>query len=223
MTLIDTAIPDNQVTPEALRESLTIGVRVWKEYDAETADLQAKYDAAKAAFEAEHASLIKKLETTKAAASNAKQVLQDKAVELYKLTGEKTWAAFQCAEGWTLQFDERVMLDWALNEAPGNIRRELVALNTRAVDKLLRARIEEGGTIKAWEGCKAPPAIGLKNYTGKVLTDKIATLLAVEPAITMQAGDTEQGIAAANALVVAIQEAVGKPEAPKQTEEPIPF
>lgn len=200
MTLIDTQIPDKQATPEALRESLKIGVQVWQEYDAQTAELQAKYDAAYSEFISKHEGLIRSLETSKKAASNAKQTLQEKSVELFKLTGEKTWAAFQCAESWTLQFDEKVMLEWALNEAPGNIRRELVALNTRAVDKLLRARIEDSGTVTPWEGCKVPPAMGMRTYTGKVLTDKIQALLAAE------------------APVVEV-----KSEAPKQTEEPIPF
>jgi len=202
MTLIDTEIPEKVVTPEALRESLTIGVQVWQEYDAQTAELQAKYDAAKAAFEAEHADLIKKLETSKAAASNAKQVLQQKTVELYKLTGEKTWTAFQCAESWSLEFDDQIMLDWALNEAPGNLRRELLTLNTRALDKIMRPRIEETGVLKPWEGCKVPPAMARRSYTGKVLTEKIGALLASKPE------PVEQG-------------SVEKTSA--KTEEPIPF
>ncbi len=164
---------------DAIRESLKIGVRAWKEVDDKTAKLQAEYDAAYSEFISKHEGLIRSLETSKKAAANAKQTLQEKSVELFKLTGEKTWAAFQCAEGWTLQFDDQIMLDWALTEAPGNVRRELVTLNTRALDKLFRARIEEGGTIKAFEGCKVPPVMGMRSYTGKVLTDKVEALLAV--------------------------------------------
>ncbi len=164
---------------DAIRESLKIGVRVWKEVDDKTAKLQDEYDAAYSEFISKHEGLIRSLETSKKAAANAKQTLQEKSVELFKLTGEKTWTAFQCAEGWTLQFDDQIMLDWTLTEAPGNVRRELVTLNTRALDKLFRARIEDGGTIKAFEGCKVPPVMGMRSYTGKVLTDKLAPLLTV--------------------------------------------
>ncbi len=164
---------------DAIRESLKIGVRVWKEVDDKTAKLQDEYDAAYSEFISKHEGLIRSLETSKKAAANAKQTLQEKSVELFKLTGEKTWTAFQCAEGWTLQFDDQIMLDWTLTEAPGNVRRELVTLNTRALDKLFRARIEDGGTIKAFEGCKVPPVMGMRSYTGKVLTDKLEALLTV--------------------------------------------
>lgn len=162
-----------------IRELLKTEARAWKNQDAKVAKLQAEYDAAEAAFKAQHADLIARLDSAKEGSANLKQRLQKQTVDLFKLTGEKTWAAFQCAEGWTLQFDDQIMLEWALTEAPGNVRRELVTLNTRALDKLFRARIEDGGTIKAFEGCKVPPIMGMRSYTGKVLTDKLEALLTV--------------------------------------------
>lgn len=109
--------------------------------------------------------------------------LQNAAILRQKLTGEKTWKAFQCAVSWTPKYDESALLVWALNHAPGEVRSQLISLNKTAANNLIKSRADEQGIIKGYEGAAAIPAMVEQTYTGKILADKLTTLEAPKPIV----------------------------------------
>lgn len=172
---------EKQAAIESLEAATLDKATVYKITEMNRVRMQERFDKFYEEFQEQHKALIHNLNDAKIHAASEHEFLQQAAVARRLLTGDKTWKAFQAAEVLKPQYDPMGMLVWALNDAPGDVRYELIQLNTKAADKLILDRADENGVPKVYEGSRPLPALVMKTYTGKVLTKELQALLINPP------------------------------------------